>query len=522
MSGARGFLLGLGLLFGVLGASRDAKAEPWLSTRFAQNCAACHGPGRKNLEASERRCTLSCQGCHTNPNGGGLRTFYGKWNEDRWLRSFRTDQLRHASSFAPMEKQAYGVRPFGERVAKESKDAKDAKDAKDGKEPKKARKGKGKGPGRDGFKLVEITNTDPPEDRYKRDGLEFKVSESKAEFLYQVPEGDPYRIMDQTKTNAGGDIRWQWVRFRSTTPDGKGGKNTSKRWSNFLMDADFNMEWRPLYKYLHLVYEARIQGTPADTARYEDFLLKAGTRSMYAMVDNLPYNAFAMAGYYRPLFGNYVPDHYALAQLMTTFAMTKQAKNYNILFNSVTVGTAPNVPYLNLHLIGKQMGDNADNTNGLAANAGLRFVSYGASINYSYWRTTDKRAHGGPVTGVEMHSLGGAGKLGRTVAALDFVSLKRDVDTQDFRRGAVWTVDTYTQVWREQYGTFNVARSNTTTDLKPGDASQVKAGVRSFWIPGFETMVVLAYMNENAADPKTKARTAAKTVGLEGQFHMFF
>ncbi|RME17410.1 MAG: hypothetical protein D6797_02570, partial [Bdellovibrio sp.] len=69
------------------------KAEPWISNRFAQNCAACHSPSRRNRPVKERRCTLACQGCHVNPNGGGLRNQYGLWNQQRWLKSFRPKKL---------------------------------------------------------------------------------------------------------------------------------------------------------------------------------------------------------------------------------------------------------------------------------------------------------------------------------------------------------------------------------------------------------------------------------------------
>ena len=68
-----------------------ADGEPWLSNRFAQNCAGCHDTGRPNRPVLDRRCTLSCQGCHVNPNGGGLRSTYGKWSE-KWLTLLRDDR----------------------------------------------------------------------------------------------------------------------------------------------------------------------------------------------------------------------------------------------------------------------------------------------------------------------------------------------------------------------------------------------------------------------------------------------
>ena len=54
------------------GIHLELKAEPWLSTRFAQNCSGCHAPQRINKKPMDRRCTLSCQGCHVNPNGGAI------------------------------------------------------------------------------------------------------------------------------------------------------------------------------------------------------------------------------------------------------------------------------------------------------------------------------------------------------------------------------------------------------------------------------------------------------------------
>ena len=480
------------LLGGLLcfGAHR-AHAEPWLSTRYAQNCAGCHGPGRKNLEAPDRRCSLSCQGCHVNPNGGGVRSFYGKWNEERWLRSFRSSLLADARTPVPVAQQRYGRTPWAKR--------------------KKIHHYK-RIALKDGFKLVESKEPYDDDAAYGRDGLEFEISKSKDEFLYQVPDQDPYRLLDRVKTSASADARWEITNYSQN--------GDAAKFHSFLMDVDFGIDYRPFYRYLHIVYENRMEGAPEPKIPFEQQVAKSQTRSLYALVDSLPFNSFVMAGYYRPLFGNYVPDHYTLAQEVTAYGMTGQTKNYNLLFDAVSAGTAPNVPYLNLHMIRGQLGDPNDNTKGYAANVGLRFVTLGASVNYSFWSTTDERA--ARTVKTQLHSIDLAARFFRTVTSLEAVSVARDVDTTDFRQGGVWTLDTYTQVWRENYLTLLFAKSNVTTEIKPGNAMQIKVGVRSFVIPGVDTMLVYQTRTDTANDPATGTTTTTKLNGFEGQLHLYF
>jgi len=54
-------------------------ATPLIALKEANNCAACHPDGRAQKPVLERRCTLDCQGCHIDPNGGGGRNEWGKY-----------------------------------------------------------------------------------------------------------------------------------------------------------------------------------------------------------------------------------------------------------------------------------------------------------------------------------------------------------------------------------------------------------------------------------------------------------
>jgi len=429
----------------------EAQGEPWLGTRYAQNCSGCHAPGRRNLPPVERRCSLSCQGCHVNPNGGGLRNAYGKWNENRWLRTWKLPYQKKKP--APLQEQEY-YRPLS-YFSKEAKSA-----------------------GRKPSELKETEEEAVPESRYDRyrDFYYDRLPEAtREEFLFTVPVDDPYNDMFTNKLDAGLDIRFATLKRLRVKDDNL---------YNFVMSADMGLRWRPIFKNVHFVYEARVINGPVN-ASLDSSLKNEFTRSLYAMVDDLPYNVFVMGGFYRPNFGNMGADHYALAQVLTASTIN-EGKPYKLLFKAVSIGTAPNVPYANLHLIARDVSKDPgkDGTQGVVVNTGLRFVSFGASINYSLWYTKN---------GIELedktsilHSWHLLGTVGRFILGVELLSLTRDNATEDYRRGSVISYEAKFRFWRENYLTLDYAVANTAQDLSAGESKQLKLGLKSFLFPGWE------------------------------------
>lgn len=446
------------------------QAEPWLGTRFAQNCAGCHAPGRKNLPPVLRRCSLSCQGCHVNPNGGGLRSFYGKWNENRWLRSGRLRSIGQKAKPAPIHRQLYAG------VDKKLKTSADRK--------RVAEKG---------LPLVNTEQEDVNELLYDRyHDYFYKINAlSKTEFELNIPDDDPYREMDRTRIDGGGDMRL--FAF-------KHGKGNDKKVHPFLMEAGIGLRYRPL-RHTHFVYETRYFGPPVgqqlDTIPGEE-----QTRSLYVMQDDLPWNIFAMGGYYRPLFGNYHPDHTALAQVMTSLALSGQGNIARVQYKAASVGTAPNVPFANFHYINKRVGTSPNHDeSGIAGNIGLRFVTMGAQVNYSFWQTTD-RSEPDNVGRLEMHAFEMRGAIYDYILGIEAIAFQKDKALEDFREGGVVSAEGRYRFWRENYATIEAATANTARDLSRGLSRQLKLGTKHFLYPGLEVQSQLS-IDEETRKPTT-------------------
>ncbi len=454
-----------------LGFSILAHAEPWLANRFAQNCTACHSPGRPDVSFSQKRCTATCQGCHISPNGGGLRGAHGKWNESKWLRSFYLETWRpNSKTPAPLAEQKFNEENLKRFIGNPNQE----KEMIERGIPMKGSDSQTEDPK---YIAPMMTENDPQK------------------FMYRVPAGDPLRQKQEQWFTAGADLRYFLLNTSGKTEvNGESTPAESKQYSAF-MGLDIGVEVSPVQP-VHFVFEHRYGNPPSHDHWDQLFTGQSAVKSAYVLVDDLPYNSWIQSGLYRPLFGHSNPDHNTLLNQLTGFTQF-------VTYNTTSIGTAPGAPFFNLHLISKKSGieDEPGKAAGTAFNLGARFVSYGLSLMISNWNTTADTATQSITRKMTAFDLGTA--LGRYVGNINLTRVELRVPDQSQDKGTIVTLENKYRFWRESYMVLNYAFANTTRLLKEGTSNQLGYGIRTFWLSGLETEVLMTTTKEKVEATQT-------------------
>lgn len=457
-------------------------AEPWMASRFSQNCASCHAPGRvSELKTSTKRCSFSCKSCHTNPNGGGLRNAHGKWLEERWLRSsYIEDYKLNKPRPAPYAQQNYQ-----EQVLKNFLSG-----TKDPKEITRVE--------REGFKLIE-TGDKVSELEYTRHRTPSLAVDDAGEAKLRIPKDDPYRVTQSSYFNGGVDFRWFYLDSKADTVEKQG---------LVPMGTDVAASVTPFH-HLTAVWESRFGADPRTASVWDNAYTTSNTvRSAYVLVDDLPYNSYAQYGIYMPMFGEQTADH-------TTLTARASGLSNTATFKTASIGTAGNFPFFNVNMV--QPFENRDmrQDRGLVFNVGARFQN-SLYIMLSWWDTKAKDYHTNVITSRRMQALSGGFTIGRLTLVLQVDDMLLDVP--DVRRdsGTVISVEPRVRVWRETYLKGSWEYLNTAPTFRQGHAQQYGGGLSSFLVSGVE--MELMYKDMQASELGVDTRET----NIWAQAHLFF
>lgn len=485
------------VLFLNLFLSIETQAEPWLSNRFAQNCAACHAPGRVNRPAKKRKCSLSCEGCHVNPQGGGLRNFYGKWGQKKWLHSLtwskwtageknpakRSEQLyahRYPENIRPKLSEA--------RVKKLTKLFGDKKvvphvDHKAGRIDERH------------FEMArdhgnESDHQAESSESFEKDPGHSFIADDKV-FESLIPKDDPYRHTNEGRVEAGVDARY----FILQT-DFKNSSGSISESGEALMAFDFGISVKPFTHNFSFTFEHRYLNDPYTPEWDAAFAQRGITRSAFVKWNELPYNTYAMAGIFRPMFGGYNPNHISLRE---TLLFRTIGGSQNAVYEGVSFGGAPNVPFFNVSYLFKGSEGIGDQSTGLVANAGMRAVRNGMSGMFSFWMT-EKEEAGNSLDKQMMSASGGINLNNRWIGNGEIVLFEEDtfngVDVVN-NKGYLVDLDLKYRIWRELYPYVKYAISNVTRNLSEGSTTESSFGLKFFAYAGLELELLYTIGIEN-------------------------
>lgn len=328
-----------------------ALALPMYAQRSGRTCGNCHisptfqdPDGWDNPDLSRRKCNMSCQGCHTNPLGGGLRNTSGRYYGQSTL------------SVLPLQERSYS--DYDRELV-----------------------------GRDLLNWMRSAWTTPvaggpnvkktiPSD-YQEALAGVGAGQTGGWSAFGDPLGDvsEYAYWDgrygdlnaDPLLQLGGDMRLAYY-------SGSG--------SVFPMQLD-------LHAAVHPIEHVTAMGTVAARGRTAGINAVIGQdrlpffpRNAFVMVHELPMMAYAKAGIFMPSFGTYIDDHTSFTREFFEMDVSKSEDTVA----GVEVGLAPNYPFAQLsffrNMTPPEAPEGANPGWGAAANLGWRDLGFSVTGSF--------------------------------------------------------------------------------------------------------------------------------------------
>lgn len=353
------------LVIAALLSSLQVHGLPLYTAREGRQCDSCHAyPFETDKQRAwqdpplaERKCNMSCQSCHTDPGGGGMRNAAGRYLASSTLPVWESetrpwhDRDRNLGTLIARIRQPTGPRAKPPETSKSSAEVAQAK-------PTKA-------------------------DKYRTHALPANYSLYDP-FVYGTPIGaaagaskyaPEYGIYGKLNARPlvqiAGDMRLAYLK-------------TDTREAFFPMQFDLGARVQPTRNFSAAATLGLVGRTDEfTTARPRSADEMYTVRNAYLMLHELPYQMYLRGGIFQPTFGMRQEDHTAFVR--RNFEMDLSRKYSAVM--GIEAGLAANYPYLNFAVFsnngGQRIGDAAQNfvinPQGLGASvaAGWRDLAFG-------------------------------------------------------------------------------------------------------------------------------------------------
>lgn len=364
----RGARAGRALLFGLLFSwtaaampALRAEATPLYAAREGRTCDNCHlRPNLwKNPAVFDRKCTMSCQGCHVDPAGGGMRTAAGRFFGSSTLPMIATNPR-------PTQDWDSWIWKFLWRKDKTTTFTDDLPEGP---------------PDFEASKSPRFASHD-----------RFAISRPAGGRSIHAPFQGRYRTL-----NADPLLRLSW--------DLRSALLLARGTIFFPMQADVALALHPVE---HVTFLANV-GARGRSSGISDVLDDPSTpylREGFLLLHEAPANAYLKAGRFVPQFGLKIDDH--TAQTRRAFEQDGSVPEARV--TGVEIGANPNYPYANLSWFRSTSTArvpaafdlfDTDDSHGMAVNAGYRELGWTAGASALLHRRGP--SDGGDATSFALH-----------------------------------------------------------------------------------------------------------------------